>query len=177
MQAVEADDVADVDRLLELGADPDAVVADVGFGQITPLMKATLLGHGAVATALIQSGANPDLSVEVMEPWYQCPVGAKTVRRTPLTAAVERNDLGMIRGLLVVGAKPNAVDGSGQMPLHLAAAAGRTGLVRTLLAGGALPNAHDRSGKTALDHAKSKGSTDMSLLLQQATGQRESEAM
>ncbi len=75
--------------------------------------------------------------------------------RTPLHKAVggDWGNAAAARTLLRLGADPNAVDGYGESPLHIAARKGELACMEELLAGGANPLQKDSDDYLPLDHA------------------------
>ncbi len=73
------------------------------------------------------------------------PSDAERTAYTGLHRAVARGDVVQIRKLLAEGADPNARDGAGRTPLHVAAFGSHYDAVRALVAGGASINALEDS--------------------------------
>jgi hypothetical protein len=109
-----------VERLQELGADPDAR-NDNG---LTPLFCATDRGRASMARTLIRCGADLDTR------------GFRG--RTLLHNAARAGDRGLVRQLLEQGAEVNAADTRGDTPLDLAARGGHEHVLSTLRAAGAV---------------------------------------
>ncbi|MFA5039991.1 MAG: ankyrin repeat domain-containing protein [Candidatus Omnitrophota bacterium] len=108
----------------------------------------------------------------------ECPVDVnahdRRYRYTPLTAACRRYDHdpaavrrteAVVAELVSAGAKPDVVDGMGDVPLNLAAYDDRVSLVRLLLARGANPNTRSANGYTALHYAAASASLSVRDLL------------
>nr|XP_056704944.1 cyclin-dependent kinase 4 inhibitor B-like [Euleptes europaea] len=113
--AAAAGDLAGVRRLLQEGADPNALNS---YGR-TPI-QVVMMGSPKVAELLLQEGADPN-------------------RPDPSTGALPAHDAarqGFLETLLVLGAggaRLDAPDASGRLPVHLAQEAGHRHVVRFLL--------------------------------------------
>ena len=139
--------LADVERLLEEGANPNAADLD-GEG---PLHVAARWGQVAIAEVLLTHGADP---------------GAKALYgATPLQVSVLEAQVGAARSLLSHGADANARDLFGKSPLHDAALRGNRELVALLLDYGADATAADDSGTTPLHLAARGGNKAMMKVL------------
>lgn len=167
------DDPALVNALLRRGAkaDLDTCAHDEylnlfsHYSNQSPLHYAAYFGHSRVVQALISAGATVDL-LNV----HGC---------SPLTNAIEKNNVDAARVLLSSGASPNdanrnvrnsfcaassemaeillaagfdasAGDDAGWTPLHHSASMGSSGNMGALLGAGANLNAQDKAGKTPL---------------------------
>jgi hypothetical protein len=139
--------LADVERLLAQGADPNTVDVD---GE-APLHAAARWGHTAVVEALLLQGADPRISA--------------LYGMTPLHVAVEESQLGATRALLESGADANVRDMFGASPLHQAAAQGNQVLATLLLAYGADPWATDDGAMTPPQLAARSGNEALAKLL------------
>jgi SpoVK/Ycf46/Vps4 family AAA+-type ATPase len=71
--------------------------------------------------------------------------------------ALERNDLGEVRRLLLAGADPDAAIAGDCTPLVYCASTGRAEMVKLLLEFGADPARRDRDGRVAADYARARG--------------------
>lgn len=116
-------DVVMVNGLLEAKADPNEQL----LGNETVLTRAVRAGQYDVAQLLIEHGANP-----------------KTVSDGdgPLEVAVDRDDLRMVKLLLIHGASPDRA-GCGFLAINKAAAHGNTEIIDQLLRAGADINDED----------------------------------
>jgi len=137
--AVSGGDVASMKRMLDAGADPNALDS-AGY---TALITASRSGNVAMIRLLTSRGANPNLRDAAINSW------------TPLLHAVHKAQPGSIAALLDAGANPNGTDPSGTTPLMMAAGYGYTDIVNILLARGANPRLAKRNGITAIDLARS----------------------
>ncbi|KAG2495182.1 hypothetical protein HYH03_006788 [Edaphochlamys debaryana] len=163
--AAHAGDLAEVERLLSAGVDPNT--SDPA-GR-TALFLAAAEGHEGVARALLRAGANPDAPSRV----GYGPLGVAAARgqaavvraligggarlestdrdgRTPLLAAA-------LRGHVDAGASPEAAAAGGVRALHLAARGGHVDLCRTLMLAGVQEDAVDVDGRTPLALAAASG--------------------
>lgn len=147
--AVRANDVTRVERLLQSGADPNRRSSYDG-----PLHVAARLGSPEMLLALIESGAGVELQ------------GYAGMR--PLHAAALADQEKAVAVLLDHGAKVDALDNVGRTPLmtFLSAEAGNSATLRMLLNAGANPNLEDGAGRLhALDYAALHGRADLAELL------------
>lgn len=110
-------------------------------GAGTPLLRAIERGDAALATLLLDHGADPDGGCA-------CPGGER-----PLWTAVVHRRAEIARELLARGADPNATAFQQTTPLHVAAMRGYDELVDLLRAHGADPEARDAGGRTPRDWA------------------------
>lgn len=147
--AAQVGDVESTRLLLRAGASVDEPAADGS----TPLVLAAFSGHGEVARALLDGGADAN---------------AAAAGYTALHAAALRADLATVDALLARGADPNArlTEGSpvrrfasqwalprtflGATPLFVAAAYRESAVVRSLLAGGATVDVSTKASLTPL---------------------------
>ena len=133
--AVAANNIAEVDRLLAAGANPDER-ALMGH---SPLIMAARCDYSLIAERLLKAGANPNQK--------------DTLQWAPLHHAVKTDNanLDMISILVRYRADVNITDKHLRTPLHRAAQFGHVEAVRLLLRLGADPNAKDENGWTPLD--------------------------
>lgn len=160
-----------VRRLLEAGADPNAVN---GAGR-TPLPHAVDENYAAIAQALVKAGAKRDLAdragvtpdalaktkgfddvftvkTEVVEDHHIPGTGKHGAE---LRQAVDRGDLARVKALIADKADVNAQDHStGWSALHIAVGRDRADIVKALLDAGALPGIMNRDGVTPVTTAE-----------------------
>ncbi len=145
-------DTAEVKRLIQAGADVDAL-NDQGE---TSLVIAVYSGDTEIVRALIHAGA------EMKEK------SGLLLRRTPLYGAAENGHTEIVRALIQAGADMNARTPT---PLDIAATNGHTEIVRALIQAGADMNVrHDWLGQTSLPlySAAENGHTEIVRVLIQA---------
>ena len=145
--AVEKNNIAEVRRLLDDGANPNQANAD-GF---TTLMVAAFAGHSQIAKALLDGGANPNQ--------------AAANGGTALMIAAFEGHLQIAKALLDGDANPNQANGNGGTALMVAAGKGHSQIAKALLDGGANPNQAKTDGSTALMVAADKGHSQIAKAL------------
>ena len=170
----EGNNIAEIRRLLNDGANPNQANADgwtalmtaarKGHTQIvkalldgganpnqaaangwTALMRAAIAGHSQIAKALLNGGANPNQVNDT---------GSTALM---IAALVGLGDSQITKVLLNGGANPNQAHTNSVTALMAAARKGRTQIVKALLDGGANPNQTDAYDRTALIHAAFAG--------------------
>lgn len=169
-----------VQALLEIGANPN----DTNNIGETPLHVAARKDtHSVIITAMIKSGADPNLKQAKSGFQSSTPLlvaidtnhiqaaraliegGADVQMRGglreafPLSVAAWRGNLPFVKLLVEKGAKVNAVKEDGQTALHAAALTNKkenAAVIQYLLAKGANRSAKTKDGETALDLAKRK---------------------
>lgn len=153
--AAAGEELPHIDRLLALGASPDAPAS---FGW-TVLGSAARAGHVAVVERLLAAGASTEI--------HQGVAG-----ETALGDAADQLQLDCVRALLARGANPGAPNEDGLAPLHRAARyfegarANMLPIATALLDAGAQIDARDKAGRTPLAWAiDPTGSFDVARLL------------
>jgi len=133
--AVASNNIAEVDRLLMDGANPN----EKGMMGHSPLIMAVRCDYSLIVEYLLKAGANPNQKDNLQ--W------------APLHHAVKTDNanLDMITMLVHFGADANIADSHLRTPLHRAAQFGHVEAVRLLLSLGANPIAKDENGWTPLD--------------------------
>lgn len=193
--AAELSRVVSIRRLATAGA---GLNTRGGMLRQTPLHQAVVRGQRAAARALLELGANPN----VTDDFHQSPLqeaardgdtamvrillesGADPNRHrasqpAPLLEAAAGGHLEAVSLLLEHSANPNQVlsrtaagqlDGAvaGSTPVHLAAARGHLQVVESLLAGGADPGLRDSRNRSAADEAALAGHYSTLQRLRQA---------
>ncbi len=142
--AVAQNDDAQVRRLLAWGADPDLRASSVKAGDSeragmanthkTLLMVAVSGAHPAIANALLDRGANPNIQLQ-------------NGQSALMLAA---RDPAFVHVLLAHGANPKLRDSKGRTALLFATQTGDAEAIRDLLAHGASVEEADNAGQTAL---------------------------
>ncbi|MGA8259773.1 MAG: ankyrin repeat domain-containing protein, partial [Arenicellales bacterium] len=112
-------ELADVQRLLRSGVDPNSH----GAGRATALSEASAYGHIRIVEALVRAGADIDMPGTDLTP--------------PLVAAAANLHFPTLRYLVSEGAKLNLHDKYGMTALHYAAKHGELRAVALLLDAGA----------------------------------------
>jgi hypothetical protein len=134
MDATAAGDVAEIQRLIMAGADPNAFEGTDGC---TPLQRAAHNGHVATITALLAAGARVD--------------GANDQGTTPLMYAALVGHAAAVAMLLAAGADALLADQFSDTALHLASMFSRPDAARTLVEAGARTDVRNCSGKRSID--------------------------
>ena len=146
-EAAAINNVAEVRRLLNDGADPN----QVGANGHTALMRAAFGGHSETAKVLLDNDAVPNQADE--GGW------------TALIIAALTGHSQIVKVLLDGGANPNQAIANGFTALMVAAGKGHTQFVKALLDSGANPNQAAADGSTALTHAVFNGRVDVVKIL------------
>lgn len=149
-RAARAGDVAQVQRLLDAGADVSAADVD---GE-TPLHAAARAGAVDVVRLLLS---------------HRVPVAARSRHgATALHLAARENNLEVVRELLAASADANARDAFGCTPLHDAAGCDADLVLRMLLDARGNASARDDNGVTPLHRAARAGAVRAASLLRAA---------
>jgi uncharacterized protein len=191
LEAVRAGDVAEVEGLLERGANPDVASRQAPYAGKTALMWAADLGYGAVVESLLRHGAavdtrHPKGSTALMYAVLRdqpdtvellLRAGADPNLRvrhgwTPVLLATVKGQDRNVRVLAQYGAEFGVQDIYGWTPLMRAAERGDIGLVELLLELGCDPGQREHSGMTALDISRALGHREVAQALSQAQAQR-----
>ncbi len=145
VDAVFAGNAARVEQLLESGANPNAVMEELGFGDTVeywqrPIHWAAEKGNCRVLQALIKAGADAN--------------ARDSCRVTPLINLAELRSAEVLSTCVDVlcraGADPDALDSEGYGPLHLAVIGDNRKFAELLLDRGANVNALDGSACTPM---------------------------
>ena len=157
-KAIELDNPAVVQQLLQRGFDPNTPTPDLQ----TPLILAIQKGSTKVSQVLVNS---PQLQVN----------RPNTSDETPLMLAALQQQESLVKRLIQRGADINR---PGWTPLHYAATKGHVGIIRMLLEHHAYIDAESPNGTTPLMMAARQGHFDVVKLLlwEHADPQRKSES-
>jgi len=163
-----------VNLFLSKGADVNAK----DNNGITPLYKASSMGHYEVVKLLLANGANDynggligsayfgDIEFVNLFLSKGADVNAKDNNGiTPLYKASSMGHYEVVKLLLSKGADVNAKDNNGWTPLRVASSRGHTEIVKLLIAKRADVNAKDNNGNTPLSEASMWGHTEVVKLL------------
>lgn len=145
---IEATLLGRVDRIKQIAADDSEVIHRHSPDGFAPLHLACFFNQPAVATWLLENGA--DANAVSTNPSALCPIHS--------AAAIGAADI--VQSLINHGADVNRKQTGGFTALHAAANTGDTKLIEILLAAGANPSAKTDQGNTAADIAREKGHTD-----------------
>jgi uncharacterized protein len=121
-------DVAEIERQIAAGADPNALVNDY-----TPLQRAAVNGYLAAIAALLEAGAHVD--------------GVDSAGFTPLMVAAWHGHKAAIDALVAAGADVHRANNRGLTALHYASMYGRLDAARVLLEAGARTDVRNKGGK------------------------------
>jgi ankyrin repeat protein len=125
-------DVAEIERLIAAGADPNALMN--GYA---PLQEAAARGHVAVIAALVKAGARVD--------------GANRHGSTPLMWAAGNGRTAAVGTLVAAGANVHRASEYGDTALHYASSNGSLDAARVLLEAGAKADVRNKRGKWPID--------------------------
>jgi ankyrin repeat protein len=158
--AVKDGDAAEVERLLNSGADPDFV----GSKGAVALPMAAGAGDLEIVRLLLAAGADVNSGMDV-----RITTGHSFLEASPLFHAAAAGHLEVVELLLASGADPNQPDTAvGVVPLHEAARMNYLEIVQALLANGADVNLRGTRGDTPLYWAALVGSVESSQALLEA---------
>jgi uncharacterized protein len=132
--AATSDDVAEIERQIAAGADPNAFE---GTSHMTPLLNAACHGHVAAITALVKAGARVD--------------GASDFGLTPLMAAACYGNTAAVETLLAAGADVQHTSNPGNTALQWAPRGGHLDAARVLLEAGARTDVCNEDGERPID--------------------------
>jgi ankyrin repeat protein len=138
-------DVAEIERQIAAGADPNALVDDW-----TPLQRAAANGHIAAIAALLKAGARVD--------------GANSYGCTPLMWAAANGHTAAVDALVAAGADVHRADMYGNTALNDASAYGRLDAARVLLEAGARADVRNEDGKRPIDEVRAAFTRSLRLL-------------
>ena len=178
-EAVRAGDLDAVARLLDEGADANALDTD---DYQTPLMTALELRELEILLRLVQAGADPtregtgiqtsgenaiSVAARQSSPWALRVLLQARARQADVDGALMIGcaNVAIVRVALEGGANVNARGRRDETPLICAASAGSAEAVSALLEAGANVDATSRDGRTAGDVAKRKGFDGIVALL------------
>jgi hypothetical protein len=130
--AARSGDVAEIERQIAAGADPNALVDDY-----TPLQWAARYSHLAAIAALLKAGARVD--------------GADSAGITPLMWAAASNHTAAIDALVAAGAQAHCANRRGVTALHYASMYGHLDAACVLVEAGARTGVRDEDDKRPLD--------------------------
>ena len=147
--AIESQDVAQVEALIQEGADMDLPNAD-GW---RPLHQALTTDSIPIASLLLQNGANVEATTTSRE------------RQTALHYAARRGNAIGVKLCLSYGAAVNALNGQGQTALHVACQSGNIDTVVQLLDGKANIEANDHYHFRPIHKAASEGHEEILRIL------------
>ncbi|KAL6824068.1 ankyrin repeat-containing domain protein [Trichoderma camerunense] len=146
---------------------------------ITPLVSAIQCGHEEIVQLLLDNGANMEKDCNSQEmlllypirereaaDWSLRSIGLNIYKTTPLSCAVNRGHVAIVKRFLDKGFDINLKDQQGRTPLILAVEFGHVAIVQLLLHRGADINLTDsNSGRTPLSYAAERGHTAIAQLL------------
>ena len=152
MQAVEADKVATVRRLIADGVNVNEL--DAGGG--APLVMAAYLGHTEIVRLLLEAGAD----VAAVDP---------DMRATALHAAAYAGRTEAARLLIAHQIDLNKQGPkNGYTALHDAIWQNHEATARVIIAGGANLSLRSHTGETPLEFARAQGRTQIAAMIEQA---------
>ncbi|HRQ65644.1 MAG TPA: ankyrin repeat domain-containing protein [Xanthomonadaceae bacterium] len=153
VDAVESWDLAEVERLLEAGADPNVIDR---HSRNTPLLRAARNDLDEIARLLLAHGAQVDFKAD------------EDGLTTALHVAASAGASAVIESLLEAGADIRALDGIRWTPLMHAVAGGRAAVVQRLIDAGSPLDSRDVNGDGLLAIADMFGQDQLKDMLRQA---------
>lgn len=152
--AAEKGDLAKVEEQIASGAD----VNIKGTYGMSALQAAADGQHAEVVNALLEAGADPDISGGLLD-------------ETPLKMAATYGYEAIVKSLIAAGAEVDAPDNTEVTALGMAASRAHSGTVKILLAAGADSNATDHFGRTVLYLTMERGGPEIVTMLLAAGAQ------
>ena len=165
LEAAKTGSLSDVNQVINLQGNINATDSR-GY---TPLMWASIFGHGDVAIRLLECCADPDIANDINTTalMFAAKIGNRTIVQkmlekladvnatntfgsTALAFAVQGGSEDIVSLLLHNGADPNIVDIDGNSVLMYAVKGGNAEIVQDLLGAGAKSNATNIRNETAL---------------------------
>jgi ankyrin repeat protein len=147
IQAIIKGNVADIDRTIAAGVDPNKEIAPKWF----PLHAAIIKNKKAIVSKLIEAGADINVQTSSDDP----DLLAYKQSRTPLHIAVFNGRKALVRLLLKEGADYSLRNGKGETPLHIAIGHQDKDICKLLIKAGADPNEKTPQGETAIFNTSS----------------------
>jgi hypothetical protein len=162
-QATQAGDFAEMIRLLDAGAEVDALAvardADGDMALCSPLVEAATLGHLDAVRLLLDHGADPSLAV--------------SYGTTPLVAAAGNGHAAVVRELAARGADlDTAQPETDATAFHFACFRNKMECVATLVELGCDPAIKAKDGLTGKQYAEAQGHATLVERLEEATDRR-----
>jgi hypothetical protein len=134
--AASGGDVAEIERLIAAGADPNVFEGMQGY-LVTPLQRTAANGHVAAIAALLKAGARVD--------------GADSDGITPLMLAARDGHIAAVDALVTAGADVHRAKSNGSTALHLASLNSQLDAARALLEAGARTDVRRKEGSQPID--------------------------
>jgi ankyrin repeat protein len=138
--AATSGDVAEIEREIAAGADPNAFEGTYGY---TPLQRAAINDHVAAIAALLAAGARVD--------------AVNSDGTTPLMYAAVNGHTAAIDALLAAGADVHHADRVGDTALHYASQHGHVPATSVLLDAGARTDVRTSGGDRPIDVVRAPG--------------------
>ncbi len=150
--------LGDTEGIQRLLAENPESVNDFSPDGFTPLGLAAYFGKIESASALLDTGAKPNVL-------SQNPIGA-----APLHSALASGHVALAKLLVERGAEPNLIAAGGWTPLHYSADLGDVELTQWLMMSGATHGHRNAAGKTAAEHAHEVGHEEVARYLHDHAG-------